>query len=104
MRSRERRGPRGSQFLADERMELRFLCETDRPEVDFVVLREGAPLFAVECTSGGRESSPPIEYFRRRTPNPRFCPVHLGARDFGWAEEAARVLPFHTSCGKRGMP
>jgi uncharacterized protein len=33
-------------------MELRYLRDTDKREVDFVVLRDRRPLFAVECKSG----------------------------------------------------
>ena len=33
-------------------MELRFIRDTDRREVDFVVLRDGQPEFAVECKTG----------------------------------------------------
>ena len=34
------------------RMELRFLRDTDKREIDFVVLKEGLPLFAVESKTG----------------------------------------------------
>jgi len=33
-------------------MELRYLRETAKREVDFVVLKDGKPVFAVECKSG----------------------------------------------------
>ena len=33
-------------------MELRHLRDTDKREVDFVVLKDGKPVFAVECKSG----------------------------------------------------
>ena len=35
-------------------MELRFIRDTDKREVDFVVLRDGRAEFAVECKSGER--------------------------------------------------
>jgi len=31
------------------KMELRFLRDTDKREIDFVVLKENKPIFAVEC-------------------------------------------------------
>jgi predicted AAA+ superfamily ATPase len=34
------------------KMKLRFLCDTNRREIDFVVLKDDKPLFAVECKSG----------------------------------------------------
>jgi hypothetical protein len=30
-------------------MELRFLRDTDKREIDFVVIKDKKPLFAVEC-------------------------------------------------------
>ena len=42
------------------RMELRYLRDTDRREVDFVVIRDRKPLFAVECKSGERAVAPAI--------------------------------------------
>src|SRR3989338_1441204 len=72
-------------------MELRFIRDTDKREVDFVVLEEGKPLFAVECKSGEREVSPSIYYYRERTNIPAFYQTHLGTRDYGRADKTARV-------------
>ena len=84
------------------RMELRFLRDTDRREVDFVVLREGEPLFAVECKSGDKSLNPAIAYFRERTPIARFYQVHLGERDR--RIDGARILPFRTFCRELELP
>ena len=86
------------------RMELRFLRDTDRREVDFVVLRDRIPMFAVECKSGDRGVSPSARYFRARTTIPRFFQVHLGDRDFGNADTDVRVLPFLTFCNELQLP
>ncbi len=85
-------------------MELRFIRDTDRREVDFVVLRDGRPEFAVECKSGERNASPACRYFRERTDIPRFYQVHLGDKDFGNASSDTRVLPFSTFCGELALP
>jgi predicted AAA+ superfamily ATPase len=85
-------------------MELRFLRDTDRREVDFVVLRDGHPEFAVECKSGERNASPACRYFRERTEIPRFYQVHLGASDYGHADTSTRVLPFATLCRELNLP
>ncbi len=77
-------------------MELRFLRDTDRREVDFVVLRDRVPLFAVECKSGERAISPAIRYFAERTNIPRFFQVHLGDRHFETGSGA--VVPFRRFC------
>ena len=76
-----------------EKMELRFLRDTDKREIDFVVLKNKKPLFAVECKTGEKELSPRIHYFKMRTSIPYFYQVHLGTKDYGMAE-TGRVLPF----------
>lgn len=86
------------------RMELRFLRDTDKREVDFVVLRNGRPEFAVECKTGERSASPACSYFRERTNIPAFYQVHLGKRDYGNAATAVRVLPFAAFCKELKMP
>jgi len=56
-------------FMEDSegyRMDLRFLRDTDKREVDFVVLKEGRPLFAVECKTGEKDISPALFYFKER--------------------------------------
>jgi predicted AAA+ superfamily ATPase len=83
-------------------MELRFLRDTDKREVDFVVLRDRQPIFAVECKTGERSVSPAISYFAERTRIPRFYQVHLGERHF--EKGAAIVLPLHVFCREMGMP
>ena len=84
------------------RMELRFIRDTDRREVDFVVIRDGTPVFAVECKSGQKSPSRAIEYFRQRTPIADFYQVHLGERDY--LSGGTRVLPLRTFCAELGMP
>jgi len=100
-------GPRFENFVASQllkychfredteghRMELKYLRDTDRREVDFVVLEDKRPLFAVECKSGERAVSEHARYFRARTPIRRFYQVHLGKKDYGDAEADVRVLP-----------
>ena len=83
-------------------MELCFLRDTDKREVDFVVLKDRKPLFAVECKSGERSVSPAIRYFAERTAIPRFFQVHLGERHYETG--AATVLPFRTFCRELGLP
>jgi hypothetical protein len=83
-------------------MELRFLRDTDKREVDFVVLKDRKPLFAAECKSGERGVSPAIRYFAERTSIPRFFQVHLGDRHF--ESGAVTVLPFRTFCRELSLP
>ncbi|MFH1754463.1 MAG: DUF4143 domain-containing protein, partial [Candidatus Latescibacterota bacterium] len=95
------------QFVEDtegHNMELRFIRDTDKREIDFVVLRDGRPEFAVECKSGDRNVSPACKYFRERTDIPRFYQVHLGTKEYGNETVATRVLPFSTFCREMEMP
>jgi len=79
-------------------MDLRFIRDTDKREIDFVVLKDKVPLFAVECKTGEGSVSKSIGYFSQRTTIPEFYQVHLGTRDYGRAESGGRVLPFSTFC------
>ncbi len=83
-------------------MELRFIRDTDGREIDFVVLKDKKPLFAVECKSGDRQLSSHIEYFKNRTNIPEFYQVHLNEKDFGSAK-TGRVLPFKKFCKVVGL-
>jgi predicted AAA+ superfamily ATPase len=79
------------------KMELRYLRDTDLREIDFVVIKDKKPLFAVECKTGEKEKSRHIEYFQKRTNIPKFYQVHLGTKDYG-DPKSGRVLPFTTFC------
>ena len=83
-------------------MELRYLRDTDRREVDFVVLKARRPLFAVECKSGEKAIGPALHYFAARTPIPRFYQVHLGERHY--ASGNITVLPFARLCDELELP
>ena len=86
------------------RMELRFIRDIDGREIDFVVLKEKKPLFAVECKTGEKNLSKHIGYFKERTNIPEFYQVHLGEKDFGHAKTSGRVLPFTTFCDELKIP
>ena len=61
-----------------EKMELRFLRDRDKREVDFVVLKNKKPIWAVECKTGSKQLSPHLQYFADRTDIPHFYQVHQG--------------------------
>jgi len=84
------------------RMELRHLRDNERREVDFVVLRDRRPMFAVECKSGDRGIGAAAHYFAERTPIPRFYQVHRGDRHFSSGK--VTVLPFVRFCDELEMP
>jgi predicted AAA+ superfamily ATPase len=84
------------------KMELRYLRDTDKREVDFVVIRDKKPLFAVEVKSSDNTLSPSVHYFAERTTIPKFYQVHLGTADY--EKKGVRVLPFATFCKLWQMP
>jgi predicted AAA+ superfamily ATPase len=83
-------------------MELRYLRDTDKREVDFVVLRDRKPIFAVECKSGDKAVASSVRYFAERTPIPHFYQVHLGTRHFETGN--ATVVPFARFCHDLELP
>lgn len=85
-------------------MELRYLRDTDKREVDFVVVKNGRPLFAVECKLSDREVPPSIPYFSERLKIRRFYFVHMGKKDFEHATLPVRILPFNKFAKELGLP
>jgi predicted AAA+ superfamily ATPase len=84
------------------RMNLRFLRDTDKREIDFVVIKENQPLFAVECKTGEKDISPALPYFQERTRIPEFYQVHTGKKDY--EKKGIRVLPVQTFCRELNLP
>jgi predicted AAA+ superfamily ATPase len=82
--------------------ELRYLRDTLHHEVDFVVIKDKKPWFAVECKTGEKGVSSSIHYFKERTKIPIFYQVHLGLKDY--EQNGVRVLPFTTFCREMGLP
>jgi hypothetical protein len=62
-------------------MELRYLRDTDKREVGFVVLRDRKPILAVECKSGERGISQAVRYFSDR-PDTAFLSDAPGLKTF----------------------
>lgn len=92
-------------FLEDtegHKMELRYIRDVDLREIDFVVLKNRKPLFAVECKTGESNISKSLYYFRDRTPIPKFYQVHMGKKDF--TDGNIRVLPFEKFCEIEEIP
>ncbi|MGD8212135.1 MAG: ATP-binding protein [Desulfobacterales bacterium] len=83
-------------------MDLRFLRDTDKREIDFVVLKAGRPILAVECKSGEKNINPSLFYFMERTPIPKFYQVHQGHKDY--EKNGVRVLPIQTFCRELFLP
>ena len=76
--------------------ELRYLRDTDKREVDFIVIQNKKPLFAVECKIKDTKLSPHLNYFQNRLSIPQCFQVHLSDKDFGNEKTKGRSLPFLT--------
>jgi predicted AAA+ superfamily ATPase len=79
-----------------DHMELRFVRDSQGRELDFVVIRNGHPEFALECKTGEQQLSRNISYFSSRTSIPAYYQVHMGEKDYEISGCKARVLPFTT--------
>ena len=84
-------------------MELRFLRDNSKREIDFIVIKNGQPLFGVECKTGEKSISSHLAYFAPRISVPFFYQVHLGKKDYEITDIRTRVLPFHRFCGLLGL-
>ena len=85
------------------KMELRFLRDIEKREVDFVILKAGKPIFAVECKTGEKNLSPHIPYFKARTSIPIFYQVHLGQSEKK-PMPGVHILPFEEFCRLEKLP
>ncbi len=81
-----------------DEMQLMFIRDAEKREIDFVVVKNRKPLFAVECKSGESSLSRHIPYFSERSSIPQFFQVHLGKKDVEIAEHRTRILPFTVFC------
>ena len=73
-------------------MELRYIRDTDKREVDFVVLKDKKAEFAVECKYADTSLSRHAVYFKERTPIKSFYQVHLGTESY--QREGIKLMPF----------
>lgn len=85
-----------------EKMELRYLRDTEKREVDFVVLKNKAPLFAVECKLHSQTLSSHLPYFEKRTSIPKFYQLSLDGAE---RQISSRIvmLPFLRFCEAETM-
>lgn len=83
-----------------EEMELRYIRDNQKREVDFVVIKNKKPLFAVECKSGEKNLSKHIPYFAKKTSIPIFYQVHKGEAWLKQSDHRAEIIPFTKFCSK----
>ena len=85
-----------------EQMELRYIRDTDKREVDFVVIKNKKPLFAVECKLTNKSISPALFYFQKRTTIPLFYQVSLFGEERQMSDEIM-MTSFEKFCIKEKM-
>lgn len=80
------------------KMELRYIKDVEGREVDFVVLKDSKPEFAVECKTGAKKKSKSLLYYKERLSLPKCYQIHFGDEDYGHELDDVRVLPFWKFC------
>ena len=85
-------------------MELRYIRDVEKREIDFVVLKQKKPLFAVECKLGSRDISKNVPYFSKRLHIPYFYQVHLEGSGLDVAGLNASILSFRDLVKKLDLP
>lgn len=93
-------------FIEDtegDELELKYVRDVEGREVDFVVLKNNKPFFAVECKTGERAPSPHLHYFKERSNIPYFYQVHLGEKHYT-VGDYIEVIPFIKFCNQLKLP
>jgi uncharacterized protein len=85
-------------------MELRFIRDTDKREIDFVVMKDDQPILAVDCRLKDIAIGSSIPYFVERTAIPKFFIVHNSTNDFEHGTLPVRVCPFRTFVKELNLP
>lgn len=90
-------------FLEDTEgwmMELRYFRDTDKREVDFVVLKEGKPIYFIEAKISDRSASPHLIYLSRKFPKVPAIQLSLESEEDSRTKEAIRLCGAHRFLGE----
>ena len=79
------------------RSELRYIRDEKGREVDFVILRDRKPLFAVECKLTDTDVSPSLLEFKAKLNIPKWYQVHMGDKSRIISPNFS-ILPFERLC------
>ncbi len=85
------------QDVLGHRSELRYIRDEKGKEVDFVVLRDRKPLFAVECKLSDADVAPSLLEFKSKLDIPKWYQVHMGTKIRN-VDPNYSVLPFEKFC------
>jgi uncharacterized protein len=81
-----------------DKMELRYIRDTEGREVDFVIIKNKKPVFMVECKLKDESIDSSLYYYKSRLKIPKAYQVHLGNKHYGNAEKDVCVIPFNKFC------
>lgn len=79
------------------RTELRYIRDEKGKEVDFVVLKNRKPLFAVECKLSDGDISPALLEFKKKLDIPHWYQVTLNGQERILSPDV-KILPFEKFC------
>lgn len=74
-------------------MKLQFLRDSEKREIDFIVVKNNKSLFGVECKFGEKSLSPHIHYFSKRSTIPKFYQIHTGRKHSYIKDARAEIIP-----------
>ena len=75
---------------------LHYFRNTDKREVDFVIMQNKVPIQAIECKLKSREISSHLKYFKSKFPDVECLQVHLENTKEYESKEGIKSLSWHT--------
>lgn len=76
-------------------IELRYFRDTDKREVDFVIVEDQKPTQAIEAKLNDQEVSPHLRYFKAKFSGVETFQVSLNGKKDYLSKDGIRVLPWH---------
>jgi predicted AAA+ superfamily ATPase len=76
-------------------MELRYFRDVDRREVDFVLVKDGKPIYFVECKVKAKEAGRALRYLKERFPDVPAAQISMEGRQDVMTKEGIRLCPAH---------
>ena len=83
-------------------MELYYLRGVEKRDLDFLVVENKNPAFAVECKISAKSIQKNTTYFKERISIPKVYQVHLESDEY--TRNGVHVLPVLTFCKRLKMP
>ena len=86
-----------------QNIELCYFRDTDKREVDFIVLKNKQPVLAVECKLKAKNISPDLKYFKSKFPKTECVQVHLKCPGEYISKEGIKYLKWNTFLKQYGV-